>query len=152
INEALFGKDGQNFRLLIDKCIKIAKGQWLEEIEQSKKYEEFAGFTNLRKELKKKEEIIRDKNESIEDLKVKLSGAYSSDKIEGLTRFRDLKKELEEGKKQIEDLKEKAQPEIKLLKKTIEDKDKSIEELRESIAKLQSSEEVEKLGRVKELK
>src|SRR5207244_1949836 len=84
-----------------DKCIKIAKGQWLEEMEQSKKYEEFAGFTSLQKQLAEKEKIIRDKNESIEDLKVKLSGAYSSDKIEGLTRFRDLKKELEEGKKKI---------------------------------------------------
>jgi len=39
-----------------------------------------------------------------------------------------------------------------LLKNAIEDKNKSIEEFKKSIAKLQSSEEVEKLGRVKELK
>src|SRR5215216_6766674 len=68
INEALFGKDGQNFRLLIDKCIKIAKGQWLEEIEQSKKYEEFAGFTSLQKQLAEKEKVIGDKDKSIEEL------------------------------------------------------------------------------------
>jgi len=58
---------------------------------------------------------------------------------------KDLKKDAEENKKKIEELKESAQPEIKLLKKTIED-------LRVSIAKIQSSEEVEKLSRVKELK
>jgi hypothetical protein len=49
-------------------------------------------------------------------------------------------------------LKNQAQPEIQTLKKTIEEKNKLLEELKENIAKLQSSEEVEKLNRVKELK
>jgi hypothetical protein len=74
-----------------------------------------------------------------------LSEVYSSDKVEELTRVKELKKELEENKKQNELLKSQAQPEIRTLKETVG-------ELEKNISRLQSSEEVEKLSRVKELK
>ena len=145
INEALFGRDGQNFRLFINKCKEVAKEQWLKELIENKKYEDIQEVikkTNAIEDLKKS---VEGKDRIIEELKVQISGVYSSDKVENLARVKDLKKEIEENNKQIEELKENSQPEIKLLKQTIED-------LKVNLAKIQSSEEVEKLDRVKDLK
>src|SRR6185312_4776837 len=76
INEALFGKDGQNFRLLIDKCIKIAKGRWLEEIEKSYIKNIAEKSSSKVEELSKQ---IGEKNEEIQKLKSqeqKIIGEY----------------------------------------------------------------------------
>ena len=156
INETHFDEKSKALKIINEKLRNIAeqeyifrqnsyKQQWLKELIENKKYEDIQEVikkTNTIEDLKKSNE---GKDQIIEELKVKISGAYSSDKIENLARVKDLKKEIEDNKKQIEELKENAQPEIKLLKKTIED-------LKVNIAKIQSSEEVEKLGRVKELK
>jgi len=97
-------------------------------------------------ELKERNQLERENlKQTVENLNIKLSEAYSSDKVEELARVKGLKKELEETKKQNDLLKEQAQPEVEALKKTVE-------ELKINISKLQSSEEVEKLSRVKELK
>jgi len=156
INETHFDEKSKALKIINEKLRNIAeqeyifrqnsyKQQWLKELIENKKYEDIQEVikkTNAIEDLKK---TVEGKEQIIEELKVKISGAYSSDKIESLTRVKELKKEIEESKKQIEELKENAHPEIKLLKKTIED-------LKVNIAKIQSSEEVEKLGRVKELK
>lgn len=189
ITEEHFNKGERVFQLISEKVRVMAENevdsqrilhreQWLKELVETKKYEEFTGFLNLKiesekqiklidklqsqiqeqekkyiVELAKKTEELKERNQSekenlkktVEELNIKLSKVYSSDKVEELTRVKGLKKELEELKKQNDLLKEKAQPEVEALKKTVE-------ELRNNISKLQSSEEVEKLSRVKELK
>ena len=214
INEEHFSKGERIFQLISEKVRMMVENevdsrqifhrkQWLKEIEESRKYEEFTGFLNLKfesekqlkiiqklqsqiqeqekkyivdlaektsfgelkkldwfKELEVKTEKLQKENEelkernqlerenlkqTVENLNIKLSEAYSSDKVEELARVKGLKKELEETKKQNDLLKEQAQPEVEALKKTVE-------ELKINISKLQSSEEVEKLSRVKELK
>jgi len=74
-----------------------------------------------------------------------LAKATSSDAINELKVVKELKEERDRYKKENEGLKLGNQPEIQILKKTIE-------ELNSDISKLKSSEEVEKLERVKELK
>jgi len=94
--------------------IKMTPLNWKESNKKYEDIQEVIKKTNTIEDLKKSNE---GKDQIIEELKVKISGAYSSDKIENLARVKDLKKEIEENKKQIEELKENAQPEIKLLKK-----------------------------------
>jgi len=74
-----------------------------------------------------------------------LAKATSSDTINELKVVKELKEERDRYKKENEGLKLGNQPEIQTLKKTIE-------KLNSDISKLKSSEEVEKLERVKELK
>lgn len=189
ITEEHFNKGERVFQLISEKVRVMAenevdsqrilyRSQWLKELEETKKYEEFTGFLNLKTEfekqvklieklqnqtqeqekkyiieLAKKTEELKENNQlekeslkkTVEELNIKLSKAYSSDKVEELVRVKELKKELEDLKKQNDLLKEQAQPEVEALKKTVEG-------LRDNISKLQSSEEVEKLSRVKELK
>lgn len=102
INEMLFGEDGKRFRLFIDKCRKIAKEQWWKEIEETKKYEKFAGFTNLQKELKEKEEIIENITRGFQEKEkdyIKKIAEKTSSKVE------ELNKTIEENKKEIQKLK-----------------------------------------------
>ncbi|CAI2185590.1 12560_t:CDS:1, partial [Funneliformis geosporum] len=124
INEEHFNKGERNFQLISEKVRKLVenevysqrilyRNQCLEEIEQTKKYEEFAGFLKLKfesekqvklieklqnqfqeqekksiLELAKKTEEIKNKyslekdnlKKTVEELNIKLSGVYSSDK------------------------------------------------------------------------
>jgi len=137
INEALFGKDGQNFRLLIDKCIKIAKGRWLEEIEQSKKYEEFAGFTNLQRKLKEKEEII----ESItRDFQEKEKGYIKNIAEKSSSKVEELSKQIGEKNEEIQKLKSQEQKIIGEYKEKLTAKE--LEYTRELLAKEKELEKV----------
>jgi Uncharacterized protein conserved in bacteria (DUF2130) len=189
ITEEHFNKGEKVFQFVSEKLRVMAENevgsqwilhrrQWLKEVEETKKYEEFAGFLKLkfenekqtkqidklRTDIQEKEKdhflelskITKQLNEkkqletenlkkTIEELNIKLSGVYTSDKVEELSRVKELKKALEEAQKQNNLLKEKAQPEIEALRKTIE-------ELRKNISDLQSYDGIEKLSRVVELK
>jgi hypothetical protein len=189
INEEHFNKGERNFQLISEKVRKLVenevysqrilyRNQCLEELEQTKKYEEFAGFLKLKfesekqaklieklqnqfqeqekksiLELAKKTEEIKNKyslekdnlKKTVEELNIKLSGVYSSDKVEELARVKELKKELVEAKKQNDLLEKQAQPEVQALKKTVE-------ELNIKLSGVYSSDKVEELARVKELK
>jgi len=130
--------------------LELAKRTSFEEIKKLDWVKELEGKLN---KLQKEAEESKEKNQSekenlkknIEGLNFKLSEAYTSDKVEELNRVKELKKELKESKEKNELLIKQAQPEIQVLKKTIE-------ELKEKNFRLQSSTEVEKLDRVKELK
>src|SRR5205823_13463270 len=88
INEALFGKDGQNFRLFINKCKEIAKEQWLKQMEESRKYEEFGGFVKLKNEMVKKDEFIEKLTKKMAEMELnsakELAKATSADAINEL--------------------------------------------------------------------
>jgi len=135
ITEEHFGKGERVFQLISEKVRvmienevdsqRISHGrQLLKEIEQTKKYEEFAGFLKLKLESEKQVKLIDQLKNQIQEQE---------------------KKYIVELVEKTGELKEKSQLEKENLKKTIE-------ELEKDISKLQSSEEVEKLGRVKELK
>jgi len=124
INETLFGEDGKKFRLFIDKCKEIAKEQWRKEAEETKKYEKLAGFTDLQKELKVKEEIIekitRDFQEREKDY-IKNIAEKTSPKVE------ELNKNIEEKNKEIEQLKVQEQTTIGDYKEKLATKEKELE-------------------------
>jgi hypothetical protein len=189
ITEEHFNKGERAFQLISEKVRLMVENetysqrilyerQWLKNLEESKKYEEFTGFLKLKfeneKQVKQIEQLqnqiqeqakksivelaektgkIKEKSQlekenlkqTIEELNIKLSGVYTSDKVEELARVKGLKKELEEAQKQNGLLKEKAQPEVEALKQTIE-------ELNIKLSGVYTSDKVEELARVKELK
>jgi len=118
-------------------------------MEKNKIYENFQGVLNKTKTIEELTNKIKKLEEDLAETKLKsekeLAKATSSDAINELKVVKELKEERDRYKKENEGLKLGNQPEIQILKKTIE-------ELNSDISKLKSSEEVEKLERVKELK
>ena len=160
INETHFGEREKAFQLIKEKVRKIAEEefnsqknlynqQWLEQIEKNRIYENFQGVLNKTKTIEELTNKIKKLEEDLAETKLKsekeLAKATSSDAINELKVVKELKEERDRYKKENEGLKLGNQPEIQILKKTIE-------ELNSDISKLKSSEEVEKLERVKELK
>lgn len=160
INETHFSEREKAFQLIKEKVRKIAEEefnsrknlynqQWLEQIEKNKIYENFQGVLNKTKTIEELTNKIKKLEEDLAETKLKsekeLAKATSSDTINELKVVKELKEERDRYKKENEGLKLGNQPEIQTLKKTIE-------KLNSDISKLKSSEEVEKLERVKELK
>lgn len=118
-------------------------------MEKNKIYENFQGVLNKTKTIEELTNKIKKLEEDLAETKLKsekeLAKATSSDTINELKVVKELKEERDRYKKENEGLKLGNQPEIQTLKKTIE-------KLNSDISKLKSSEEVEKLERVKELK
>jgi hypothetical protein len=159
INETHLDEKGRYFQSIKEKIRRVVeeevnyqkdiqRKQLLEQIKVERSYEEFGEvivknqtIEELTKSKKKlEEENLAIKLKSREDL----AKATSYDEIRKLDGFRELETKVEKYQKENEELKKGNQPEIQTLKETIEN-------LKNNITKLKSSEEVEKLERVRKL-
>src|SRR5256885_2563138 len=160
INETHLDEKGRYFQSIKEKIRRVTeeevnyqkdiqRKQLLEQLQVERSYEKFAEvikknqtieeLTNANKKLE--EEVSKVKLNSKEDL----AKATSYDEVRKLEGFKELERKVDKYQKENEELKKGNQPEIQILKETIEN-------LKNDITKLKSSEEVEKLERVKELK
>jgi filamentous hemagglutinin len=103
----------------------------------------------LTKNNKKLEEVIIEiKLKAQEDL----TKAKSYDEIRKLDGFKEMEKRVEKYQKENEELKAGSQPEVQKLKETVKRLEGAVAKEKLETEKARSSEEVEKLDRVKELK
>jgi len=114
-------------------------------MEENKSYEKFS-------EVVKDKRVIEELKKQLDEKKEELAKVKSSDEIEKLSRVKELKDKVEKYQKENEELKIGNQPEIKKLKETIKRLEGAVAGERLETEKAKSSEEVEKLDRVKELK
>ena len=115
----------------------------MEVIKKNQTIEELAK-TNKRLE----EVIVEIKLKAQEDL----TKAKSYDEIRKLDGFKEMEKRVEKYQKENEELKAGNQPEVQKLKETVKRLEGAVAKERLETEKARSSEEVEKLDRVKELK
>jgi filamentous hemagglutinin len=117
--------------------------KFVEVIKKNQTIEELAK-TNKRLE----EVIVEIKLKAQEDL----TKAKSYDEIRKLDGFKEMEKRVEKYQKENEELKAGNQPEVQKLKETVKRLEGAVAKERLETEKARSSEEVEKLDRVKELK
>jgi len=167
INETHLDEKGRYFQSIKEKIRKtteevlnsqkvIQKKQLLEQIEAERSYEKFSEVVKDKKtieELTKTTKKLEEENlQLILKSKEDLAKATSYDEIRKLEGFKELEKKVDKYQKEIEELKLGNQPEIQTLKETIKKLEENIAKEKLETEKARSSEEVEKLERVKKLK
>jgi hypothetical protein len=134
----------------------LQKKQLLEQIEIERSYEKFGEVIKRDITIEALTKTTKKQEEEILELKLKskeeLAKATSYDEIRKLEGFKELEQKVEKYQKEIEELKIGNQPEIQALKLTIKKLEEDIAKEKLEAEKAKSSEEVEKLDRVKELK
>jgi len=167
INETHLDEKGRYFQYIKEKIRRateeevnfqksIQKKQLLEQIEAERSYEQFGEVIKDKKIIEELTKVNQKLEENITEIKLKsqedLAKATSYDEVRKLEGFRELEKKVEKYQKESEELKLGNQPEIQTLKKTIKELEENIAKEKLEVEKAKSSEEVEKLERVKELK
>lgn len=167
INETHLDEKGRYFQSIKEKIRKtteemlnsqkvIQKKQLLEQIEAERSYEKFGEVIKDKKVIeeltKTAKKLEEEKLEIILKSKEDLAKATSYDEIRKLEGFKELEEKVDRQQKEIEELKIGNQPEIQTLKETIKKLEENIAKEKLETERAKSSEEVEKLDRVKELK
>src|SRR6185437_13242485 len=167
INETHLDEKGRYFQSIKEKIRKtteemlnsqkvIQKKQLLEQIEAERSYEKFGEVIKDKKVIeeltKTAKKLEEEKLEIILKSKEDLAKATSYDEIRKLEGFKELEEKVDRQQKEIEELKIGNQPEIQTLKENIKKLEENIAKEKLETERAKSSEEVEKLDRVKELK
>lgn len=166
INETHLDEKGRYFQSIKEKIRKtteemlnsqkaVQKKQLLEQIEAERSYEKFGEVIKKDKVIEELTITTKKLGEEILEIKLKskedLAKATSYDEIRKLEGFKELEKKVEKYQKEVEELKIGNQPEIQTLKGTIKTLEESIAKEKLETEKAKSSEEVEKLERVRKL-
>jgi hypothetical protein len=149
INETHFSEKEKTFQLIKERFRKVMgeefnshkslySQQWLKQMEENKTYEKFF-------EVVKRDKTIEELKKQLDEKKEELAKAISADAINELKVVRELKAECDRYKKENEELKTGNQPKIKEL-------EKNIKTLEVELSGVYSTDKIENLGRVKDLK